>query len=220
MATGNARLCFGLVALLGSVAVDAAVVNAVASNPNPAVGESFSVTVSGAGFPATMGATLGLKFNGVVVRLVGVEPAPGSPFTGGVRANLPFKSGDSISILGPLEGTPASGNFDAFVIKFKRIGPGAAEIVLTDDGQDFSWIDSDTIKPIPVTYHQVELGLGLPLGADEGATKPRDTVAELPGEKSPAVPAKVDTPSLNVYWIVLLGVAVVAIIIYVRKARS
>jgi hypothetical protein len=156
MTTRFSRTILGLLALLCSSVGWAAVVNAVPSNANPNVGDTFSVTVSGVNFPQTLGATLRLTFNIAVVSVSGVELAPGSPFTGGLTATLPFNSGDSIVLLGPLTETLPSGNFDAFRINFKVLAPGNADIALAEDGADRVWLTEDN-KPIPVTYHQARV---------------------------------------------------------------
>ena len=139
----------GVLALLcSSAAFATATVTVVPSNATPSPGETFYVTVSGAGFPSTAGATLGLTFNSAVVTIPtptlpnNIALAPGSPFTTGiVGAPNPFSSGDFFSILGPLIGPQPSGNFDAFRIYFTvspTATPGSqANIALVDDGVDF-----------------------------------------------------------------------------------
>lgn len=128
------------------------------------VGDVFSLTVSGADFPATVGATLKLLFNDVAVgvaqptRVNGIVLASGSPFTGGVFVDPgPYPSGRIFSVVVPVVGALPSGNFDAFVINFTALAAGPANTVIFDDQFDFSWTDGATFLPIPVTYTQADV---------------------------------------------------------------
>jgi hypothetical protein len=149
----------GVLALLFSSAAHSATVTLTASSANAGIGETFSVVVSGTGFPETVGATLKLFFSSNVsvatpTLTSGIVLAAGSPFTGGIVAPSPFLSGNILSILAPTVGTLPSGSFDAFVINFLQIAPGPGGIVLSDDQGDFSWTDATTFMAIPVDYRQ------------------------------------------------------------------
>ena len=139
----------------------------IANDGLVSIGDSFSLTVSGADFPQTNGATLKLFFNEAIVGVVqptegsGIVLAPGSPFTDGIVVNAPdpFPSGRIFSVLAPFPGVYPSGNFDAFVINFTAIGAGAANVVLFDDQANFSWSDPATFLAIPVTYTQADVSV-------------------------------------------------------------
>ncbi len=153
-----ARQLASVVALLCSGTAYSASVTVTTSTASPSIGETFSVAVSGIGFPETVGATLKLVFNSAAVSVVtptltsGIVLAAGSPFTGGIVAPSPFLSGNILNVLAPTVGALPSGSFDAFVINFVKTGPGLANIQLVDDGADFSWTDATTFMAIPVTY--------------------------------------------------------------------
>ncbi len=153
-----------VVALLFSSTGFAATVTVTPSNPNPNVGDTFSLTVSGTGFPDTVGATLKILFNSNVSIVSptlpgGIALAAGSPFTGGIAysGTNPFPSGGIFSVLAPTVGTLPSGSFNAFVINFVANAAGAAGIVLSDDQSDFSWTDATTFLAIPVDYTQANV---------------------------------------------------------------
>jgi hypothetical protein len=135
------------------------------------VGDSFFVTVSGAGFPNTVGASLTLLYNSAAVAITGpvltngIVLAPGSPFTGGIVAPDPFPSGSILNILAPPVGALPNGSFDAFRINFTAIGEGFANIVLFDDQVDNSWTDAITFGAIPVTYTQASSVQVIPVPA-------------------------------------------------------
>ena len=158
MKVSFARLVAGVLSLLCSATGYAASVTVTFSNGSPNIGDTFSVAVSGTGFPETVGATLKLSFNSAAVSVVtptltnGIVLAAGSPFTGGIVAPSPFLSGNILNVLAPTVGTLPSGSFDAFVINFLKTGPGLGNIQLVDDGNDFSWTDATTFMAIPVTY--------------------------------------------------------------------
>ena len=153
-------------ALLLSSTGFAATVTVTPSATIVAPGQTFSLTVSGTGFPDTVGATLKIFFNSNVSIVSptlpgGIALAAGSPFTGGVAysgAN-PFPSGGIFSVLAPTVGTLPSGSFNAFVINFvaNASGDGAAGIILSDDQSDFSWTDATTFLAIPVDYTQASV---------------------------------------------------------------
>ncbi len=145
----------GVLALLCSSAGMAGTIEVVASasNSTPIVGDPFTVTVSGAGFPETAGATLGLSWDSAVVSVTSVDLAVGSPFPTLV-ADSPF---NLVTILGPLSGTQPSGSFDAFTITFTTIAVGAANIFLTDDQADFCWVLAADSSCIPVSYIQANV---------------------------------------------------------------
>lgn len=136
------------------------------SNPAPNVGDTFTLLVKAIDFPNTVGATLKLIFNSANVQLstpavgTGIALAAGSPLTGGVAiapgpaAN--FTSGSIFSVLAPTVGTLPTGSFDAFVISFKALAAGAAGIVVSDDGADFTWSDEFS-APIAVSYTQANV---------------------------------------------------------------
>ncbi|MEQ1803062.1 MAG: VPLPA-CTERM sorting domain-containing protein [Gammaproteobacteria bacterium] len=157
----------GAVALLGSsLSYGATVTLTVQENSGIAndglvnVGDSFSILVSGSGFPETAGATLLLNFNSLVASVKtptitnGIVLAGGSPFTGGVIANNPHLSGDQFTFLA---GNPPAalpqGSFNAVLINFNALALGFANVTLTDDGLDNVWTDANTFEPIPVTYN-------------------------------------------------------------------
>ena len=151
-------------ALLCSSTGFAATVTVTSSNPNPGFGEAFSLTVSGTGFPDTVGATLKIFFNSNVSIVSptlpgGIALAAGSPFTGGIAysGSNPFPSGGIFSVLAPTVGTLPNGSFNAFVINFVSSAAGAAGIILSDDQSDFSWTDATTFLAIPVTYTQANV---------------------------------------------------------------
>ena len=130
-------------------------VNVVPSNTTPSVGDSFSVTVSGAGFPETGGATLGLSFDSTVVKVTGVVPVAGSPFPNLVVA-APW---NRITLIGPLGGKQPSGAFAAFRIYFTAIGRGKASITLVDAGNtETGWLNAsgEPLVPKP-TYRQTSV---------------------------------------------------------------
>ena len=137
-------LCAGLFALLSNSVVLAATVTVTPSTASPTIGTQFTLTVSGAGFPDTVGATLKLNFDPAVVQVLrppgtaGIVLAPGSPFTGGISYNGsdPFLPLNNFSVLAPTVGTLPSGNFNAFQIIFMAIAAGNANIILVDDGVD------------------------------------------------------------------------------------
>ncbi|MDP2324417.1 MAG: PEP-CTERM sorting domain-containing protein [Gammaproteobacteria bacterium] len=150
----------GVLTLLGSAASFAATVTVTPSTLNPAAGSTFSVLVSGSGFPNTAAGDLNLTFSSAVVSVNtptltnGIVLAAGSPFTNGVIADSPFVSGNAngIQVLAGFSITP-SGSFDAILINFTvnaLAAPGAlANILVTDrDG----WTDADTFEQIPVNY--------------------------------------------------------------------
>ena len=159
-------------ALLCSSTGFAATVTVTPSTATPNIGENFSLTVSGSGFPDTVGATLKIFFDSAKVALrsptlgTGVVLAAGSPFTGGIAysGTNPFVSGNIISVLAPTVGTLPSGTFDAFVMNFTALvnfgllSPSSLYIELRDDQGDFSWTDATTFSAIPVTYTQATLG--------------------------------------------------------------
>ena len=174
-----ATLCAALFALLSSSVVLAATVTITPSTANPTIGTQFTLTVSGAGFPDTVGATLKLNFDPAVVRVLapaasaGIVLAPGSPFTGGISYNGtdPFLPLNNFSVLAPTVGTLPSGSFNAFQIIFTAIAAGNANIVLVDDQADFSWTDATTFAAIPVTYTQATVTVaGAPAEANISVT--------------------------------------------------
>jgi hypothetical protein len=147
----------GLLALLCSSAGLAGTlnVNVTPSNTTPSVGDSFTVTVSGVGFPETGGATLGLTFDSAVVKVTGVVLAAGSPFPNLLVA-APWKQ---ITLIGPMGGKQPSGSFAAFKINFTAIGRGKANIALVDAGSAaMGWLDEtgDALVPKPA-YHQTSV---------------------------------------------------------------
>ncbi len=151
-------------ALLFSSTGFAATITVTPSATIVAPGQTFSLTVSGTGFPETVGATLKLFFNSNVsvvtpTLTAGIVLAAGTPFTGGIVAPSPFLSGNILSILAPTVGTLPSGSFNAFVINMvaNASGDGAAGIVLSDDQADFSWTDATTFLAIPVDYTQASV---------------------------------------------------------------
>ena len=153
-------------ALLFSSTGFAATITVTPSATIVAPGQTFSLTVSGTGFPETVGATLKLFFNSNVsvvtpTLTAGIVLAAGTPFTGGIVAPSPFLSGNILSILAPTVGTLPSGSFNAFVINMvaNASGDGAAGIVLSDDQGDFSWTDATTFLAIPVTYTQANVSV-------------------------------------------------------------
>ena len=144
----------------------ASTVTVTPSNAAPHVGDTFTLTVSGAAFPDTVGATLILTFDSAVVRVLtptltaGIVLAPASPFTGGIvlpTGNAAFVSGGNFSVLAPLVGILPSGNFAAFQIVFTALALGNANIVLVDDQADFSWTNAATFTAIPATYTQANV---------------------------------------------------------------
>jgi hypothetical protein len=153
----SVKSLIGALALLGASASMAATIVATPSAGNPiAPGASFSVLVSGAGFPETAGATLGLTWNTSVVAVTSVVLATGSPFQTIVAAS-PF---NLVTVLGPLVGTQPSGSFDAFQINFNALAAGAANISLNDDQGDFCWTDANTNACVPVVYNQANVTVG------------------------------------------------------------
>ena len=147
----------GVLALLCSSVSLAATVSVVPSNANPTPASTFSVTVSGVfGATTTAGATLGLTWNTAVVAVTSVVLATGSPFPTIVAAS-PF---NLVTVLGPLTGAQPSGNFDAFVVNFNAIAPGAANIVLVDDQGDFCWTVAVCSACVPTTYTQANVTVG------------------------------------------------------------
>lgn len=130
------------------------------------IGDNFSVTISGAGFPDTVGATLKLSFDPTIVAVRtptltnGIVLAAGSPFTGGIVAPTPFLTGNILSILAPTVGTLPNGAFNAFVVNFTALANGLANISLDDDQSDFSWTDATTFSAIPVDYTQASVRVG------------------------------------------------------------
>ena len=153
-----------VVALLCSSTGFAATVTVTPSNAAPTVGQTFSLDVFGADFPNTVGPTLKLFFSSSVelvtpVLTGGIVIPAGSPFTGGVAIAPPadpFTSGRIFSVLAPTVGTLPTGSFGgfaAFRINFRAIAPGAANIVISDDGGDFVWSDEFSL-PIVTTYTQ------------------------------------------------------------------
>ena len=165
-----AKQCLGVVALLCSFASLAASVEVIPSKTSPNIGDFFSVTVHGDGFPQTTGATLGLTFDGTRTLMMSVALASGSPFNAIVPTPAsghscpPPGTACLISVLAPLSGTPPSGSFDAFVINFVATAYGSFNIALYDDSGDFSWTDANA-NPIPVTYTQADVGSHVPLPA-------------------------------------------------------
>jgi hypothetical protein len=162
------RQCLGVLTLLCSSAGFAATVTITPSTLNPLPGSTFSVLVSGSGFPNTAAGDLNLTFISAVVSVNtptltnGIVLAPGSPFTNGVIADNPYLSGSAngIQVLAGFVVTP-SGSFDAIQINFTvdpAAIPGAlANIVVSDrDG----WTDADTFEVIPVTYTQATVTVG------------------------------------------------------------
>jgi hypothetical protein len=146
----------GMAALLCSSAGMAATVTVVPSNASPNVNDAFSVAVNGAGFPATAGATLELRFNPAVVSVTSIVAGP--LFTGGVVSGPTYDGTDLVSLLGPLQGTLPSGDFLAMTINFTAIGSGAANIELFDDGLDLCWSDAVTFGCVtPMSYTQANV---------------------------------------------------------------
>ena len=153
--------------LLFSATGFAATITVVPSTATPTVGSTFTVDLFGAGFPDVVGATLKLTFNPNVSV---VSPAvsagfstAGGQFTGGVAIPptcTPSYAGTlacNFSILGPLVGTLPTGNFGgvrAVRITFNALALGAANIVVVDDGGDFSFTDANTFGAVPTTYTQ------------------------------------------------------------------
>ena len=162
------KLFLVVLALLCASGTFAATVTITPSTANPTIGTQFTLTVSGAGFPDTVGATLKLNFDPAVVQVLsppgtaGIVLAPGSPFTGGISYNgsTPFAPLNNFSVLSPTVGTLPTGSFDAFQIIFTAIAAGNANIVLVDDQADFSWTDATTFLAIPVTYTQANVAVG------------------------------------------------------------
>lgn len=136
----------------------AATVNVVPNTPIANLNGTFSVLVSGTGFPEIGGATLDLRFDPNVVRVSGIYLATGSPF------DVSFGTLDnvtgavlSISILPPPEGVLPSGDFNAFRIDFYGVGGGAASINLIEDGVLKGWIGADGSLISGITYHQANV---------------------------------------------------------------
>ena len=167
-----------VLALLCSSAANAATVavnlsenSGIANDGLVNVGDSFSLTVSGADFPQTIGATLRLLFNEAAVGVIqptlgsGIVLAPGSPFTDGVIVNFPdpFPSGRLFTVLVPpdvfFSGNYPSGDFDAFVINFTALAAGPANVVIFDDQFDLVWVEAVSLRTIPVTYTQADVSV-------------------------------------------------------------
>jgi hypothetical protein len=149
----------GLLSISGA-ALAAATAYVVPSTDKPSEGDTFTVLVSGTGFPETSSATLGLTWNAKVVSVTSIELVSVSPFTDLV-AEAPW---DMVTILGPITGTMPSGSFDAFQVTFKALAKGRAEIQVVDDGADLSWTAADA-SPIAVTYQQADVEIVTPLPA-------------------------------------------------------
>ena len=149
----------GALALLCSSVSMAATINVVASNTDPNVGQTFSVTVSGVAFPETAGATLGLTWDATKVTVTSVVLATGSPFPTIVAAS-PF---NIVTVLGPLSGTQPSGNFAAFTVNFTAIAAGLANISVNDDQSDFCWTDAQTSACVPANYNQASVTVHAPV---------------------------------------------------------
>jgi hypothetical protein len=147
-----ARSCLAGLAVLCSGAGLAATATVTASDSRPQVGDTFFVTVGGAGFPGTSGATLQLSWDSDVVSVTGVELASGSPFTD-LLADPPYAL---ITLLSPLTGTLPSGDFEAFRINFTAVAEGDARIQVVDDGVDFAWTDVNG-QPLAVDYTQADI---------------------------------------------------------------
>ena len=160
-----AAFCAGLLALVSSSVVLAATVTITSSNNSPNVGQNFTLTVSGAGFPDTVGATLKIFFDNTKVAILtptltnGIILAAGSPFTGGIATPETglFPSGGNFSVLAPTVGVLPSGTFNAFQIVFQALASGSASIILFDDQADFSWTEDVTFAAVPVTYTQANV---------------------------------------------------------------
>jgi hypothetical protein len=159
-------------ALLFSSTGFAATVTVTPSATIVAPGQTFSLTVSGTGFPDTVGATLKLFFNSNVsvvtpTLTAGIVLAAGTPFTGGIVAPSPFLSGNILSVLAPTVGTLPNGSFNAFVINMiaNATSPGDAGIILFDDQSDFSWTDAGTFGAIQVDYTQASVSTVVPAPA-------------------------------------------------------
>ncbi|MEQ1801024.1 MAG: dockerin type I domain-containing protein [Gammaproteobacteria bacterium] len=175
-----------LVLLCSSKSMAAATVSVTPSNATPNIGDTFYVTVSGAGFPEVAGAVLLLNFNSAVVSVKtptlsnGIVLAPGSPFGGGIIADSPFLSGGQLVFLAPNPPLPMpAGSFDAIRVYFTVVGFGAANILLVQDGLDNAWTDANTFEPIPVTYTQAVVQVGGPaVAGDDGPVAATEGVAK------------------------------------------
>ena len=172
------RQTFGVLALLCSSAGLAATVNVTPSNATPLVGASFSVTISGVSFPANVGPSLGLSFDATKVSYVStVLPASG-PFSsgGGAFLTLVPNVGTPTDIFVTPPGSP-SGNFDAFIINFLAVAPGAANIRIIDDCDTNSpnyattcspsaprgWPDDVNFELISSAYNQASVTVTAPV---------------------------------------------------------
>ena len=137
----------------------AATVNVVPNTNVVDAFTSFSVLVSGAEFPETGGATLGLRFNPRVVRISGISLATGSPFDTISPSAIDNAAGEVqfISVWVPLGGVLPSGNFDAFRIDFRSVGTGAASISLIYDDVLKGWTGADFSLISGITYNQANV---------------------------------------------------------------
>ena len=151
------------------------------SNANPNVGDTFFLTVSGAAFPDTIGASLGLTFSGAVALATPTITSPtalatdgltivgtGSPFTGGITGATggdagPFPSGGGFTLLAPPSGALPTGSFTAFQINMIAVAPGLANIVLNESAG--GWADANAL-PIVVTYTQATVTVQAAAGPD------------------------------------------------------
>lgn len=122
------------------------------------VGATFSVVMSGQGFPDTGGFTLLLNFAPVATvntptTTAGIVVPGGSPFAAGAIAPSPFLSGNQFTILAPTSGALPAGNFSAAQFNFTATALGLLNLSIGDDGVDNVWTDGNTFEPIPVTYN-------------------------------------------------------------------
>ena len=166
------RTCFVVFALLCSSVGLAATVNVVPSTATPNIGDMFTVTIQGDSFPANVGPSLGLSFDSAVVSYVSTALPATGPFSSGAGAFLTLfpGAGTPTDIFVTPSGSP-SGSFDAFIITFMAIAPGAANILILDDCVSVAtcptaaraWFDDVNFEGILANYNQANVTVTAPV---------------------------------------------------------
>lgn len=151
----NAKRLITLLAIFGTPVGMAATVTITASTLAPAVGDTFTMTITG-DVPNTFAATLGLSFDASKVEYVsGSALAPWNVF---VKNSLATANPTVFDVETPTATSANPGTYNVAVLTFHAIAAGTASILINDDGGNVSgWFDADTADYIPVTYTQADV---------------------------------------------------------------
>lgn len=135
----------------------AATVTIVPSTLTPAIGETFTLTVTG-DVGNTIAATMGLSFDDTKVAFVsGVPTGTWNDFI----KNSPVTQNPTVfDIETPTPTAASPGIYSSAILTFQALAGGAANIVINDDGGNASgWFDAVTADYIPVTYTQANVNV-------------------------------------------------------------